>query len=168
MSLHFILDGYNLIKQNERLAFLKLQDARDVFLARIKAQNLQGSAKNSVTVVFDGQLETNRQWYSPGIEVVYTGGETADEWIKRFVEDCQRPKNLVVVTDDREIRCFVKSLGASVMGARAFLEGGDLSRRGSGGVLKPKSGQSEKKEISSVLEHKITSEMRRVWLKGGK
>ncbi len=168
MSLHFILDGYNLIKQNERLAFLKLQDARDAFLARIKAQNLQGSAKNSVTVVFDGQMDTNRQCYSPAIEVVYTGGETADEWIKRFVEDCQRPKNLVVVTDDKEIRCFVKSLGASIMGARAFLEGKDVFRRQLGFVPKSQKVQNEKKEISSVLEHKITSEMRRVWLKGGK
>ncbi len=168
MSLHFILDGYNLLKQDEHLALLNFQAGRVAFLRQIETQNLQGSASNQVTVVFDGQLGGSRERYSVGIDVVYTAGETADDWIKRFVEDSQTPKNIVVVTDDRDIRRWVRSLGAVIMGAREFLQGRGSRRQHADLVRKLKRVQSEKKEISSVLEHKITSEMSQLWLKNKK
>lgn len=165
MSLHFILDGYNLIKQDAYLAVLRLEAGRLALLKQIETKSLQGSSSNPVTVVFDGQLGGVKEQYSSGIALVYTSGETADDWIKRFVEDSSTPKNIVVVTDDREIRHFVRSLGATIMGTREFLEGRGSRRRQADLARKLKRVQTDKKEISSVLEDKITREMSRVWLK---
>lgn len=168
MSLHFILDGYNLIKQDTRLAFLRLEAGRLALLKQIQAKDLRGSPKNCVTVVFDGQIAATQESFSCGIKVVYTSAETADDWIKRFVEDSPAPKNIVVVTDDKDIRHFVRACGAAILGSREFLEGRRLSRRQADTAQKLKQTQTDKKEISSALEQKITSEMSRVWLKAKK
>ncbi len=168
MSLHFILDGYNLVKQDAHFAVLKLEAGRLALLKLIETRDLQGSKSNPVTVVFDGQLGGTQERYSSGIGVVYTSAESADDWIKHFVEDSAKPKNIVVVTDDKEIRIFVRALGAAIMGTREFLEGRGSRRRKADLARKLKRVQSDNKEISSVLEDKITSEMSRVWLKGKK
>jgi predicted RNA-binding protein with PIN domain len=168
MSLHFVLDGYNLVKQDAHLAVLKLEAGRLALLKLIVTRQLQGSSSNQVTVVFDGQMGETQEHYSAGIDIVYTSFETADDWIKRFVEDSATPRNIVVVTDDKEIRCFVRALGAVIMGTREFLEGRGSRRRQADLARKLKRVQTEKKEISSVVEHKITSELSEFWLKGHK
>lgn len=168
MSLHFILDGYNLVKQDANFAVLKLEAGRLALLKLIESRKLQGSDSNPVTVVFDGQLGHTEERYSAGINVVFTSVETADDWIKRFVEDSQTPKSIVVVTDDREIRYFVRALGAALMGTREFLEGRGSRRREADRARKLKRVQNDKKNIPSVVEDKITSEMSQVWLKGKK
>ncbi len=168
MSLHFVLDGYNLIKQDTHWGLLRLEAGRLALVKHIETKSLQGSRSNSVTVVFDGQIGGCQECHLSGIKVVYTSGETADDWIKHFVEDSPTPKNIVVVTDDRDIRHFVRALGAAIMGSREFLEGRGVKRRQAEIARKLKQAQTDKKEISSVVEHKITSEMSKVWLKGKK
>lgn len=168
MSLHFVLDGYNLVKQDVHLAVLKLEAGRLALLKLIVTRELQGSKSNQVTVVFDGQMGETTEHYCSGIDIVYTSFETADDWIKRFVEDSAMPKNIVVVTDDKEIRCFVRPLGVVILGTREFLEGRGSRRRQADLARKRKRVQTEKKEISSVVEHKITSELSEFWLKGHK
>lgn len=176
MSLHFILDGYNLVKQDAHLAVLKLEAGRNALLKEISGRRLQGSENNAVTVVFDGQIHGSLERYQSGIDVVFTGGESADDWIKHYVESSKTSKTIVVVTDDREIRHFVRALGATIMATREFLEGRGSRRRIVDGAARKKrqslrddhreSLGGDKKEISSVLEHKITSELSKVWLKG--
>ncbi len=169
MSLHFILDGYNLVKQDAHLAVLKLEAGRMGLLRQIEERELQGSQSNPVTVVFDGQIGgTQHERYSSGIGVIYTSAESADDWIKRFVEDSPTPKNIVVVTDDRDIRHFVRALGAAIMASREFLEGRGSRRREADKARKLKKIHADKKDLSSILEHKITTEMTQLWLKGKK
>jgi len=170
MSLHFVLDGYNLVKQDAHLAVLKLEAGRNGLLSLIETRELQGSKINTVTIVFDGQLGASSEIHASGIKVVFTSYETADDWIKRFVEESKGPKSIVVVTDDREIRHYVRACGAALMGTREFLEGRGLQgrRREADAVRKLKRPQADKKEISSVLENKITSEFAKMWLKDKK
>jgi predicted RNA-binding protein with PIN domain len=175
MSLHFVLDGYNLVKQDAHLAVLKLEAGRNGLLKLIETRELQGSKTNAVTIVFDGQLGASSERHASagggpgaGIEVVFTSFETADDWIKRFVEESTNSKILVVVTDDREIRHYVRALGAALMGTREFLEGRGSRRREADALRKSQRPQADKKEISSVMEHKITSEFSKMWLKDKK
>ena len=82
-------------------------------------------------------------------------------------KEADNPKGIVVVTDDREIRYFVRSLGARLMGAREFLGRVRPGRDEIYAAKKLKAAKADQKEISNVLEGKITSEMARIWLKGG-
>jgi len=160
MSLHFVLDGYNLIKQDAGMAKLQLEAGRQALLRLIETQNLQGSPRNTVTIVFDGQMGGDDSRYASGIRVIFTSGESADDRIKRMVDESASPKNMVVVTDDREIRYFVRALGARLAGSREFLR-----RNGTSSPKKFKSA-STGKNMSHVAEGKITSDMAKIWLKG--
>lgn len=168
MALHFVLDGYNLVKQDAHLAVLKLEAGRQGLVKLIETRELQGSQSNAVTIVFDGQLGESKERLSSGIQIVFTTFETADDWIKRFVEESTAPKSIVVVTDDREIRHYVSALGAALMGTREFLEGRGSRRREADAARRLKRPQADKKDISSVVEHKITSEFSKLWLKDKK
>ena len=54
MSLHYLLDGYNILKQIPALNDLPLEDGRRGLLRWIETQRPQGSVNNTLTVVFDG------------------------------------------------------------------------------------------------------------------
>ncbi len=89
------------------------------------------------------------------IRVVFSQGETADEKIIRMVEEAAHKKNIVVVTDDRSLQYSVRALGAKVSGVQIFLEQG-----ASAPVRRIESG----KNISKILERKITSEFTQIWI----
>ena len=100
MALHYVLDGYNVIHQLPSLADLNPEDSRTGLIRILQTLQPQGSFRNEVTVVFDGQT-VNVPPQSPGIRVVFSYEETADEVIKRLVEDAQNVRSLVVITDDK-------------------------------------------------------------------
>lgn len=158
MSLHFVLDGYNLIKKSPQLALMKLEAGREALIALIEQKNLQGSHRNPVTIVFDGKMFGDDIRHVSGLRVIFTSHESADDRIKTIVDDADNPKNIVVVTDDREIRYYVRSLGARLMTTQEFLQG-----KGPAKHSKP-----EHKTISHVQESKITSELSKIWLKNKK
>lgn len=158
MSLHYIIDGYNIIKHPAFASKIKtLSDVRNALIRFIEENKLCGSLKNKVTVVFDGlpHLLFNRK---PGsYEVIFTKGETADDKIKRLVNDSANPKAVVVVSDDREIAFFIRSLGAKPLGVEEFL------KKGSVGKI-PKA-EPPKPQLSYTAAEKINEELRRLWLK---
>jgi len=103
--------------------------------------------------------------------VLFSSGESADEHIKRIVSESPAPKRIVVVTDDKEIRSFVRCLGASVFRVEEFLgkmPGVSRKKRPAwpAGRPDPKREPSplESKHISKTVEYQITSEMRKIWL----
>jgi predicted RNA-binding protein with PIN domain len=122
MPLELIIDGYNLIRQSDtfrRLDARSLEQGREALLTRLAAY--KKIRNHPITVVFDG-------WggFSPvstiqkqqGVTVVYTGqGETADEWIKRQIEQVQYG---AVVTSDRDIGRHAERLGIAAIPSRAF------------------------------------------------
>lgn len=163
MSLHYLLDGYNIIPQMPLSVEKKLEDQRQQLIQWIESRVPQGSLRNTVTIVFDGRSDV---WAANGdqgrgssvassIRVVFSQGETADEKIIRTVEEAAHKKSVVVVTDDRSLQYSVRALGAKVSGVQTFLGQG-----ASATVRRPESG----KDISKTLEHKITSEFTRIWV----
>ncbi len=135
-----IIDGYNVIRSSgfaDDYNFNKLENQRNTFISLLS--DYAASSSNRVSVVFDA-ANTDTLHYSrglvDGVDVYYSsGGQTADDLIKDLVEGAQNPRDCMVVTSDKEIQRFAKSLGASIVTAR------DLYAR-----LKKKSGDDAKPE----------------------
>jgi len=164
MSVHFILDGYNVIKRTPSLAEGSLQEGRDRLFRLLATRRPQGSLRNRVTVIFDGRSGVTSPVPMTFVRVIFTREESADEKIKRIVCQAENKRNIIVVTDDREIQYHVRALGAGVRCVGDFFH--PIAEPGKQVAGKP-SGHRHRdgKGISRVLEEKITSELRDVWLK---
>ncbi len=162
MSLQYIIDGYNIIhhtifiKQTDR----KIKEQKLALLNFIKTKGLGGSAKNKITVVFDGYpspKDNQDLSNTPHIGIIFSRNITADEKIKMIVEESANRKNIVVVSDDKEIRFIAKLLGARHMGIEDFIAPKSKSQRH---VQK----EALKPELSYSQMHKINQELRKLWL----
>jgi len=154
MSLHYVLDGYNIIKQVQ-FAKLALKDGRKSLIRFIETFRPQGSRQNKITVVFDGKKDVFSALFKSEVKVVFTKDETADQWIKRYIEKAAQPKDFVVITDDKEIKFFVRALGAKVISVQEFM--GKAQRK----FLPPK---KEERVLSPDELRKITEELEKIWL----
>lgn len=157
MSLHFIIDGYNLIKQAPHLNKASLEDSRKALISLLSLYQPQGSRRNRVTVVYDGrQGSFSAPGYSSSVGIIFTQGESADDKIKRMVEKSENPRNVAVVTNDREIQCFARQRRAQVITVEDFLAKCDC----------PKSkGKSEDKIVGPLEAAEINEEMKKIWLR---
>lgn len=117
--MHYIIDGYNLMKTNPELAMLQrleLEVAREALLKRVgSAAGLKTASQ--ITVVFDGHLSGNTAetvQRRGRIVVIFSKlGETADEVIKRLVRQSVAPEVIKVITQDWEIKDSITAGGAS-------------------------------------------------------
>lgn len=95
----------------------------------------------------------------PGIDVIYSGQESADTRIKRMVESSGNPKDIAVVSDDREIQFFIKSVGARSIGVEEFVAP----------AADRKQNRQEKDLVKNELNYsqmsKINQELRELWLR---
>lgn len=146
------------------MAQRSLEDKRGALVSLIETYKPQGSAKNSVTIVFDGKSGYWGGYQSSVVQVVFSVDESADDKIKRLVSEAENARRIVVVTDDREIKYYVRGLGAEVLSVGLFLE-----------KLRPKTDKLKKdhakngarettKVISKTLEFSINSELEEIWL----
>jgi uncharacterized protein len=124
MSVHLIIDGYNLIRQS---LWLSLLDARDLEAGREALLEALGGYRrrrpqHSITVVFDGWqgggVQESRDRVQ-GIGVVYSRrGERADEVIKRLLR--REGSRAVLVSSDRELQDCAEATGAVWVAAPQF------------------------------------------------
>ena len=129
MSLHFIIDGYNLLLRsrqfNQLLDSDEMSGARQKLIQFLERERPQGSLRNRVTVVFDGQADVVGDWRGAphqSIRVIFTQGESADERILKLVEGEKAPNQIVVVTDDRELSYRARQLRSKTLPVKEFLE----------------------------------------------
>lgn len=155
MSLHYILDGYNIVKQVPSLKNKNLRAARDNLYSFIEANQPQGSFRNKITVVFDGKTDIGPFPGHPFIEIIFSKDRSADEEIKDIVGRAKNRACVVVVTDDRHLKLDARALGSGIMSVNEFLS-------------KPKvriKKKEEGKDIPFDVEYKINAELRNLWLK---
>ncbi|MFA5115282.1 MAG: NYN domain-containing protein [Candidatus Omnitrophota bacterium] len=159
MSLRFIIDGYNVIRHRSfPINITGKTTPHHALLSYIRNNRLCGSAKNRVTVVLDGFGSAGRRSpLMPAAEIIYSEEESADERIKRIVEESGNPRNLVVVSDDREIRFFVRSKGARVLKVEDFVNPRRLRIVSKEEPAKP--------ELSSEEVSFLNEELKGLWLK---
>jgi predicted RNA-binding protein with PIN domain len=161
MSLEYVIDGYNIINHPLfRAVNRKNKDSRIALLQFIRAKRLAGSPKNKITVVFDGYstiAELSENVFN--IELIFARKDTADEKIKKIVEGSLNPKNIVVVSDDKEIKFFIRSAGARSISVEEFMP----HKEKSPGFLNEK--DLLKTELTYSQIHKINQELKKIWLK---
>lgn len=145
------------------LAPKKLEDARDDLIRFIEVHRPQGSSNNTVTIVFDGQAGVWGQPKSSQVKIIFSSGESADDYIKRAVSGAAHKKNIVVVTNDRDIKLYVRSQGARVKSVDEFLGRVNVSA-GKKGTAQNLGATEDSKYISKTLEHKITTEFEKIWV----
>jgi len=163
MSLQFIIDGYNLIKHPlAAQAFRSSADSRIQLISLIKNKKLTGSLKNKVTIVFDGYPDSHNPIEDSGMDIVFSRRISADEFIKKILESYASKKNIVVVSDDREIKYFAKDSGAKALGIGEFIapvsRQKELRRRGENLM-------QEEAKVNYTQMSKINAELKKLWLK---
>ncbi len=159
MSLEFIIDGYNVINHPLFIPPKKIKDIKLALLEFIYRERLCGSLKNKISIVFDGYPDMQGlKEVDANINIIFSRQESADEKIKKLVEKSGNPKILVVVSDDREIKFFIKSLGAKHVGVEEFIN----SKK------RPKPADidgSLKIELTYSQMANINKELSKIWLK---
>ncbi len=90
-----------------------------------------------------------------GIKIIFSRTESADERIKKMLELNPDLKNVIVVSDDKEIKFFAGSCGAKAQAVEDFIQ--------------PKGRSTQRKvepepEISYSQMHKINEELKKLWL----
>jgi predicted RNA-binding protein with PIN domain len=123
MSIHIIIDGYNLIRQSKYLSTLDLQDIQ---LGREALIDMLVSYKkikaHRITVVFDGTRaphlaqQRDRQ---KGISIIFSHhGESADAVLKKMAFG--EKQKALVVSSDQDIVQSANSSGASTISSVDF------------------------------------------------
>ena len=165
MSLHYLLDGYNIVHQMPTSAPEKLEDQRNRLVGFIERCHPQGSPKNKVTIVFDSKVDIVGQMQSSCTNIIFSKTESADDKIKALVAQSSSKKSLVVVTDDRDVRYAVRALGAKVQSVQGFLTKKKSYLEQTQTRHKQTGRREQSKYISKNVESKITSELEAIWLK---
>jgi predicted RNA-binding protein with PIN domain len=123
MSIHIIIDGYNLIRQSTTLSIL---DQQDIMLGRDRWVDILADYRkikpHRITVVFDGRhspaLLQNRD-RKKGIAIRFSRrGESADDVIKRMAR--KERERALVVSSDMEVVNSVAACGAATISAPRF------------------------------------------------
>lgn len=158
MSVHYVIDGYNLIKQTSLLSSKTLEEGRDGLIQLIKKNNLTGSPRNEVTIVFDGREDV----FSPRTEKVFKiifACESADDKIKKMIASASNPARIILITNDKELIFFARSYRAETCSVSKFL--GKMPWR------KNAAPEAEEKSLLRFEDAgKITEELGKIWLKG--
>ena len=161
MSLQYIIDAYNLtnhpaFKPTSKSA-LNIQQALADF---IELNKLSGSKNNTVVLVFDG--------YPPRAEDIPNGNgllcmfsrtKEADELIKKIVQDSSFPKNIVVVSDDKEVQLTSRFLHAQICNVEEFICG----KKNNKAAIDVKLAVGDFK-LSYAKMQKINAELKKKWL----
>lgn len=160
MSLQYVIDGYNIINHPEFAHKYKQSLNPQIALSiLIKTKKLTGSAKNKVFIVFDGYPPSG---FNPdeaiGAEIIFSRKISADEKIKRIVEESAQRKNIVVVSDDKGIKLMIKGLGSQWLGVGDFLGVNKKDRH-------PKEKDLLKQELNYSQIDAINKELGKLWLK---
>ncbi len=142
----------------------ELEEQRKGLVRFIEQNHPQGSVNNSVTIFFDGRTGYADQSYSYWIKVIFSKEESADTLIKKAVEKATNKKNIVVVTNDRDIQFSVRAQGAKFLSVQDFL--------GKSKAIKSRQKQKKDKNviegglkrISKTVEDKINKEFQDIWL----
>ena len=159
MPLQYVIDAYNTINHIQFSPIRKkIKDPQRALLEFIKNRRFGRNSQSKITVVFDGYPKVSAQNLAEtDIDVIFSREETADARIKMMVEASKNPKNIVVVSDDREIIFFVKYVGCRSMGVEEFINPQVKPQRKKEDLIKP--------ELNYSQISKINQELKALWLK---
>ena len=129
-------DGNNLIGQSAAAARIDTR-VRQAFLSNLSSLRRAGGGR--FLVYFDGD-DPGPSATPPGVAVRYSAPLSTDEAIVSRLREIQRPSEVIVVTNDRELLMRCRNKGAAVMDWRQF-------------TSKMQSRQSASRARNEVQEH---------------
>jgi uncharacterized protein len=119
----YLIDGYNLLFRvsKEKRSLQKKREAIIAFLSEKVSL-----FKFTLLLVFDSvntdEIEARRGHKGP-LEIVYTAKkQTADDYILEEVGHRKNPRQLTVITSDRDLAGQCRLLGANTMSVEEFLD----------------------------------------------
>lgn len=111
----YLIDGNNLCGAARDRRLGMATEPREM-ISRVTA--FAEARRTVLTIVFDGAgglRGTGR------VRVIHSGrGRSADDRIVELVRSCSRPRDITLISSDRELRSRVRALGARVMGCAEF------------------------------------------------
>jgi len=149
MALHYLIDGYNLLYALPDIPPGPWPEKREIFLKLLETSQPQG--RNKMTVIFDNRQGDGGKEMRGPVEIVYTSGETADDWLTAYVRKVTNPRMCIVVTDDQGLRRMIRGTGARSMATQDFLKPSPATTR------KPKT-------LEPGAKDQITDELKKRWL----
>lgn len=152
----FLIDAFNLFHKIRDINESK-EPHRDL-LQYLKMNRFTGSVNNEVVVVFDGYKKEDLP--AGGFHLLYSNNRRADDLIKEKVEKSTNPRQLTVVSDDREIRDYAKLHGAVVCRIDEFLQKRSKPAKSKGGSSPRRSGE----RLDEATRREINSELEKLWL----
>ena len=152
--LTYIIDAFNLIHKIGSMC--DSRSPHNELIRFIKSNGLIGSSNNRVVIVFDGH-ECSGLYPEHEFELLFSGDRTADDEIKDRVLKAKNKSQLIVVSDDREVRDFARREGAQVKSTEEFLVKGRRSK-----TIRL---ETDEKEIDFETRTKINREFEKIWAK---
>jgi len=111
-------DGNNLIGQSVAAARSDSQSRR-AFLSTLHSYHRSGGGR--FLVYFDGD-DSDRSTMPPGVSVRYSSPLSTDEAILRRLKETVHPSEIIVVTNDRDLRSQCRNEGATVLTWQEFAD----------------------------------------------
>jgi len=161
MSLQYIVDAYNLINNPRFRPAPKLPANLCHCLADfIKFNQLTGSKNNTLTLIFDGYPPAAEEIpQGAGLVCLFSRMIEADELIKQTVEKSACPGNIIVVSDDKEVRLMSRFLHARVCGVEEFICGKKNKKSNPA-----RDSDSVDFKLTYSAMQKINTELKKKWL----
>jgi predicted RNA-binding protein with PIN domain len=150
VSFHYLIDGYNILYALPDMPAGTWGQKRGALVRKIAAEKPHG--RNRITVVFDSREGSGDRSRLGSIEVAFTSGETADDWISHYVRHAANPRTLIVVSDDQGLRRMVRGTGAKWLETHEFWE---KSKKRQGSTSEPE---------AQIDADSITDEFKKKWL----
>ena len=123
MSIHIIIDGYNLIRQSGVLGGLErqsIQAGRDALVEMLTAY--RRVKRHNITVVFDGSsapCDCPSRDRIRGVSIIFSrSGELADAVIKRMA--AKEKEKAIVVSSDQDIIRHSAAFGCATLNSAVF------------------------------------------------
>ena len=160
MSLQYIIDAYNVINHPQfNPSSRGCSGVQGSLVEFIRANRLTGSSRNKVIIVFDGYPKAGQDIpEEPGMLCLFSRTIEADEKIMKLIEESAQRRNIVVVSDDRQVQMGARFLAAQSCGVEEFIRGKkNKGRQDAGG------GERDDK-ISYSKMQKINAELKKKWL----
>lgn len=146
--MEYIIDGFNVIKTS----FInKYGEKGKDFLIEIILKYKKKHPKVDFTIVFDGYPLKSSIYLEKRINIVFSLDITADEKIRKIIE--RKKREVIVVSDDREVIECAKILGKKNLSVKGFLD-----------IIYPEKPQiTLEKEINFKRKKKIEEELRQYY-----
>ena len=154
--MRFIVDGYNVTKEDPATSSLDLERQRDSLVSRLATRGGDLLGRGEITVVFDGVSGAGADYRQGPVNVRFSRVGTADDLIAQLAGF-----DATVVTSDQGLAARARARGACVRGREAVFEE-------SGGAKRQRRSRRRPFPDDDLPPgaHRVTEELKTLWLKG--